>query len=99
MNTTNANVPIVARRPVLRWAVLIAGIAVGFATGLLTAKSFSFSSHEPKSAIAAKPTQPAAAPAPAMSEIVPSPVIEANPQFFLGTGDGNGGYYSDRPAR
>jgi hypothetical protein len=36
MNTTNANVPIVARRPVLRWAVLIGGIAVGFATGLLT---------------------------------------------------------------
>ena len=54
MKTTNANVPIVARRPVLRWAVLIGGIAVGFATGLLTAKSFSFSSNEPKSAIAAR---------------------------------------------
>ena len=53
MKTTNANVPIVARRPVLRWAILIGGIAVGFATGLLTAKSFSFSSNEPKSAIAA----------------------------------------------
>ena len=98
MNTTNANVPIVARRPVLRWAVLIGGIAVGFATGLLTAKSFSFSSNDPKAAIAAKPAQAAAAPAPATSAIVPSPVIEANPQFFLGTGDGNGGYYSDRQA-
>jgi hypothetical protein len=96
MTTTNANVPIVARRPVLRWAVLIGGIAAGFATGLLTAKSFSFSAHEPKAAIAAKP--PAAAPAPETSEIVPSPVIEANPQFFFGTGDGNGGYYSDRQA-
>lgn len=98
MNTTNANVPIVARRPALRWAVLIGGIAVGFATGLLTAKSFSFTAHEPKAAIAAKPAQPAAAPAPATSEIVPSPVIEANPQFFIGTGDGNGGYYTERPA-
>ena len=99
MKTTNANVPIVARRPVLRWAVLIGGIAVGFATGLLTAKSFSFSSHAPQSAIAAKSNQPAVAPAPATSEIVPSPVIEPNPQFFFGTGDGSAGYYSDRPAR
>jgi hypothetical protein len=98
MTTTNANVPIVARRPVLRWAVLIGGIAVGFATGLLTAKSFSFSSREPKTAIAAGPTQPAAAPAPATSEIVPSPVIEAHPEFFFGTGDGSAGNYSDRPA-
>jgi hypothetical protein len=97
MTTTNANVPIVARRPVLRWAVVIGGIAVGFATGLLTAKSFSFSA-EPKTVIAARPTQPAAAPAPATSEIVPSPVIEANPEFFFGTGDGSAGNYSDRPA-
>jgi hypothetical protein len=97
MNTTNANVPIVARRP-MRWAVLVGGIAVGFATGLLTAKSFSFSA-EPKVAIAAKPIQPAAAPEPTTSAIVPSPVIETNPQFFFGTGDGNGGYNSDRPAR
>ena len=99
MKTTNANVPIVARRPVLRWAVLIGGIAVGFATGLLTAKSFSYSWNEPKSAIAARSNQTAVAPASATSEIVPSPVIEANPQFFFGTGDGSGGYYSDHPAR
>jgi hypothetical protein len=98
MNTTNANVPIVARRPVLRWAVLVGGIAVGFATGLLTAKSFSFSANEPKAAFVAKPPQPAAVPAPTTSAIVPSPVIEANPQFFFGTGDGNGGYDSDRQA-
>ena len=99
MNSSNANVPIVARRPVLRWAVLIGGIAVGFATGLLTAKSFSFSANQPKAGIAAKPAQPAAAAAPAMSEIVPSPIIEANPQFFFGTGDGSAGSYSDRQAR
>jgi hypothetical protein len=99
MTTTNANVPIVARRPVLRWAVLVGGIAVGFATGLLTAKSFSFSAA-PKAAIAARSNQPAAAaPAPATSEIVPSPLIEANPEFFFGTGDGSAGSYSDRPAR
>jgi hypothetical protein len=63
----------------------------------LTAKSFSFS-NEPKSAIAAGPAQPAAASAPATSEIVPSPVIEANPEFFFGTGTGSAGNYSDRPA-
>ena len=30
-------------------------------------------------------------------EIVPSPVIETNPQFFYGTGDGSDGYYSEGP--
>ena len=34
-----------------------------------------------------------------MSEIVPSPVIETNPQFFFGTGDQSAGYYSDRQTR
>jgi hypothetical protein len=30
---------------------------------------------------------------------VPSPVIEANGQFFFGTGDGSVGYYSERPVQ
>ena len=32
-------------------------------------------------------------------EITPSPVIESNPKFFFGAGDGSSGYYDDRPAR
>jgi len=31
------------------------------------------------------------------SEIVPSPVIEANQQFSFRAGDGGNGYYADRP--
>jgi hypothetical protein len=36
---------------------------------------------------------------PATFEIVPSPVIEPNPKFFFGAGDGSSGYYDERPAR
>jgi hypothetical protein len=32
-------------------------------------------------------------------EITPSPVIESNPKFFFGAGDGSSGYYDERPAR
>lgn len=35
----------------------------------------------------------------ATREITPSPVIESNPKFFFGAGDGSSGYYDDRPAR
>jgi len=95
MNTTNANVPTVARRILLPWAAILAGIAVGFATGLFTGTS---SSHPrtPNPAVAAKADRPAAAAAAVETyPIVPSPVIEPHPQMFYGTGDGNG-FYSDR---
>ena len=29
--------------------------------------------------------------------IVASPTIDANPQFFFGTGDGSAGYYAEQP--
>ena len=93
MNTTNANVPTVARRLLLPWAAIFAGLAIGFATGLFTGKSLSHASTPP--AVAAKAQQPAEAAAVATFPIVPSPVIEPHPQFFYGTGDGNGSY-SDR---
>ena len=32
-------------------------------------------------------------------EITPSPVIESNPKFFFGAGDGSSGYYDEQPAR
>jgi hypothetical protein len=97
MITTNANVPAVPRRRLSPWAAIVAGIAGGFTIGLLTAKSFSLGVSEPKATVvAAKVNQPAAADAPEPFKIVPSPVIEPHPQFFYGTGDGNGGYQSDR---
>jgi hypothetical protein len=37
--------------------------------------------------------------APAAIEIAPSPVIEPDPRFFAGAGDGSNGYYPERPAR
>jgi hypothetical protein len=34
---------------------------------------------------------------PAALEIKPSPVIEPDPGFFVGAGDGSNGYYAERP--
>ena len=31
--------------------------------------------------------------------IEPSPVIETNPRFYFGAGDGSAGYYAEAPAR
>jgi hypothetical protein len=96
MNTLSLNAPTVQRHRVLRWAAVIGGMTVAFATGLLTAKSFSFTAEHPHAAISAVVNQPAAASAPTTFEIVPSPVIEAHPRLFFGTGDGNGSW-ADRP--
>jgi hypothetical protein len=96
MNMISLNAPTVHRHRMLRWAAVIGGMTVAFATGLLTAKSFSFTAERPHAAINAVVNQPAATPAPTTFEIVPSPVIEAHPQFFFGTGDGNGSW-ADRP--
>jgi hypothetical protein len=90
------NAPTVHQHRVLRWAAVIGGMTVAFATGPLTAKSFSLTAERPHAAVNAVVNQAAAASAPATSETVPSPVIEANPQFFFGAGDGNG-YWADRP--
>lgn len=97
MNTLSLNAPTVQRHRVLHWVGVIGGMTVAFATGVLTAKSFSLTAEHPRAAINAVVDQPAAVSAPATSEIVPSPVIEANPQFFFGSGDGSNGYYADRP--
>jgi hypothetical protein len=94
MNTTNANVPTVARRLLLPWVAILVGLAIGFASGLFTGKSFSHASA-PQPAVAAKADRPVAAAAVEPYPIVPSPVIEPRPNFFYGTGDGNG-TYSDR---
>jgi hypothetical protein len=96
MNMLSLNAPTVRRHRVLRWAAVIGGMTGAFTTGLLTAKSFSFTAERPHAAINAVVNQSAAASAPTTFEIVPSPVIEAHPQLFFGTGDGNGSW-ADRP--
>jgi hypothetical protein len=97
MNTISRNASTVQRHRVLRWAAVIGGITGAFATGLLTAKSFSLTTERPHATINAVVNRPATASAPATFEIVPSPVIEANPQFFFGTGDHSNGYYAEPP--
>jgi hypothetical protein len=94
MKNFSLNAPAVHPHRMLRWAAVIAGMTVSFAMGLLTANSLSSTAERPHAAIDTVVNQPA--PTPAVSEIVPSPVIEANPQFFYGAGDGNG-YWADRP--
>jgi len=87
--------PAVRGHRMLRWIAVIGGMTIAFATGLVTAKSFSFTAERPHAAVGVV-NQPAAASAPTTFEIVPSPVIEAHPQLFFGTGDGNGSW-ADRP--
>jgi hypothetical protein len=94
MNTTNTNAQIVARRRLSPWAALTACLIAGFATGLFTGKSLSHPSTQP-TAVAARADQAAAAAVVDTYPIVPSAVIDLHPNFFYGTGDGNG-TYSDR---
>jgi hypothetical protein len=96
MDMIASNAPTAHGHRMLRWAAVIGGMTVAFATGLLTAKSFSFTAELRPAAVNAAVNQSAAASAPTTYEIVPSPVIEAHPQFFFGTGEGNG-YWADRP--
>ena len=96
MDMINLNAPTIRGRGMLRWVAIIGGMTVAFATGLLTAKSFSFTAERPHAVVNAVVNQPAAASAPTTFEIVPSPVIDARPRFFFGTGDGNGSW-ADRP--
>jgi hypothetical protein len=96
MNTTNAIVLIAARRRLLPWVAVALSIMAAFATGLWTAKSISLAASGPSQTVAAKVNPPVADAAVQTFPIMPSPVIDPHPQFFYGTGDGNGGYYSDR---
>jgi hypothetical protein len=86
-------------RSMSRWAAITGGIATVVAIGLLIAGLFSPIATHSRATISANPNKSVAASGPAMSEIVPSPVVETNPQFFFGTGDQSAGYYSDRQIR
>ena len=76
---------------------ITAGATV-LAIGLLTTGSVLYSTND-----ASADTMPTfsaftrAAEAPATLEILSSPVIDTNSEFFFGTGDGSVGYYAERP--
>ena len=97
MSTVGLHTTTVPSRRVLHWAAIIGSAAAAVVIGLLTARSFFYTVTDSKAGANATPSQSVTAPAPVTSEIVPSPVIETNPQFFYGTGDGSNGYYSEGP--
>ena len=99
MSTMSLDVTSVRPRRLLPWATMIGGLATGVVIGALTAKSFFPTAIDPTASANSSLNQPVATPELVTFEIVPSPVIETNGQFFFGTGDGSAGYYSERPVR
>ena len=97
MSTMSLDVTSVRPRRVLRWTAIIGGVATAVVIGLPTAQSFFHTDAKPGANTSL--SQPVAAPVPVAFQIVPSPVIETNGQFFFGTGDGSAGYYSERPVQ
>jgi hypothetical protein len=72
---------------------------------VLVVIGFIFSAHSalvvdthPQMVAAIASPQSSVTVAPATLEIVPSPVIETNSNFFFGTGDGGNGNYASQPA-
>ncbi len=99
MSTKSLDVTSVRPRRVLPWAAMIGSAAAGIVIGLLTAGSFFDTATDPIASVNVSLSQPVAVPEPVTFEIVPSPVVETNGQFFFGTGDGSAGYYSERPVQ
>lgn len=99
MSTISFDITTIRPRRVLPWGAMIAGAATGVAIGLLTSGLFLYTATNPNAGASASLSQPVAAVAPVTFEIVPSPVIDTNGQFFFGTGEGSAGYYSERPVQ
>jgi hypothetical protein len=99
MSTMNLDVTTVRPHRVLRWVAMIGGGAAATAVviGLLIAQSFFHTVTNAKPSANSSLSQPVATPELVTFEIVPSPVIETNGSFFIGTGDGSAGHYSERP--
>jgi hypothetical protein len=98
MSTMNLDVTTVRPHRVLRWVAMIGGAAAtAVVIGLLIAQSFFHTVTNAKPSANSSLSQPVATPELVTFEIVPSPVIETNGSFFIGTGDGSAGHYSERP--
>ena len=74
--------------------------AAALVIGLLTTGSVLYSTND-ANAVTTRTfsTLSRAVETPGTLEIVPSPVIDTNSEFFFGTGDGSIGYYAERPNR
>jgi hypothetical protein len=86
------------------WAIVVAGSAIAITLACLTAASMHTTAIKAETANALSAQVEPATPAkgettPAVLEFKPSPVIEPDPGFFVGAGDGGNGYYAERPAR
>jgi hypothetical protein len=86
------------------WAILVAVGAIAIALACLTAApmhppAITAEKPDPQSAHVEPATSATGDTIPAAFEIKPSPVIEPDPAFFVGAGDGSNGYYAGRPAR
>ena len=83
------------------WAVVIAGGAIATLAGLATVESVLFRTIRADARVAATQTPPSATldvdVALGTLAIVPSPVIDPNPVFFFGAGDGSAGFYAKQP--
>lgn len=83
------------------WTLAIAGSAIVIAG--LTAASMHTTAIKAEVKAQAVRVEPSASSedgtTPVASEITPSAVIEPDPGFFVGAGDGSSGYYVERPAR
>ena len=99
MSTISLDITTIRPRRVLPWAGRIGRAATGVAIGLLTAGLILYTATNPNAGASASVSQPVAALGPVTLEIMPSPVIETNAQFFFGTGDASVGYYSERPVQ
>jgi hypothetical protein len=83
------------------WAVVIAGGAIATLAGLATVESVLFTTIRADARVAANQSPPSATldvdVAPGTLAIVPSPVIDPNPVFFFGAGDGSAVFYAEQP--
>ena len=99
MSAMSLDVTAVRPRRLLPWATMLGGLVTGVAIGVLTAGLFLNTATNPNAGASTSLSRPVAGLRPVTFEIVPSPVIETNGQFFFGTGDGSAGYYSERPIK
>jgi hypothetical protein len=95
---TKVDATTVRPRRLLQWAAVVGCAAAAVAIGLLIDETFLYAAAGPEAVAHVTLGEPVATPEPAYLEIVTSPVIETNAQFFFGTGDGSNGYYAERPA-
>jgi hypothetical protein len=82
-------------------AMVIAGGAIATLVGLATVESVLYTAISADARVAAtqspRPATLDVDVAPGTLAIVPSPVIDPNPVFFFGAGDGSAGFYAEQP--